>query len=169
METAEILSLLGLSAPIRRFESNRAQPTQQQHYSSYARPTHPQTSSQFAPPHTTVLRPSPYHNSGIGPSNSRVHPNRTTSTMFTASGPQNSTSVASGRRTSILPPTAEGTKKRKRSKTSPEQLRVLMEEFQREPMPNATTRQTLAATLGMTPRSVQVWFQNMVQFEPTLL
>jgi hypothetical protein len=55
----------------------------------------------------------------------------------------------------------EGEKKRKRSKTTPEQLRILMDEFQREPMPNATTRQTLAARLDMTPRSVQIWFQNM--------
>jgi hypothetical protein len=55
----------------------------------------------------------------------------------------------------------EGEKKRKRSKTTPDQLRILMDEFQREPMPNATTRQTLAARLDMTPRSVQIWFQNM--------
>jgi hypothetical protein len=50
--------------------------------------------------------------------------------------------------------------KKKRLRTTPEQLRILNKEFLVEQMPNASARGVLAKKVGMTPRAVQVWFQN---------
>merc|ERR1719231_1164219 len=51
----------------------------------------------------------------------------------------------------------------KRCKISREQLAVLISSFDEEPLPNFDQRQALAKLLGMTPRSVQIWFQNRRQ------
>lgn len=51
----------------------------------------------------------------------------------------------------------------KRCKISREQLAVLISSFDEEPLPNFDQRQALAKMLGMTPRSVQIWFQNRRQ------
>ena len=51
----------------------------------------------------------------------------------------------------------------KRCKISREQLQVLIKSFEEEPLPNFDQRQALAKTLDMTPRSVQIWFQNRRQ------
>uniref|UniRef100_A0A7S0LRM0 Homeobox domain-containing protein n=1 Tax=Coccolithus braarudii TaxID=221442 RepID=A0A7S0LRM0_9EUKA len=51
----------------------------------------------------------------------------------------------------------------KRCKISREQLAVLIKSFDEEPLPNFDQRQSLAKMLGMTPRSVQIWFQNRRQ------
>lgn len=59
-----------------------------------------------------------------------------------------------------------GTKK-KRRRTSPDQLRILISTFVRCPMPSYQMRVDLANKLGMTPRSVQVWFQNRRAKEKT--
>ena len=48
----------------------------------------------------------------------------------------------------------------KRCKISREQLDVLVKSFEEEPLPNFDQRQAMAKHLGMTPRSVQIWFQN---------
>jgi len=40
---------------------------------------------------------------------------------------------------------------------------VLIDSFEQEPLPNFAQRQTLSQRLGMTPRSVQIWFQNRRQ------
>ncbi|KAM0684132.1 hypothetical protein MDAP_000872 [Mitosporidium daphniae] len=50
--------------------------------------------------------------------------------------------------------------KKKRTKTSPYQLEVLQSTFETDPMPSTGIRAALALHLGMTSRSVQVWFQN---------
>ena len=50
--------------------------------------------------------------------------------------------------------------KKKRRRTSPEQLRILVNTFLRYPMPSLQMRVELSKKLGMTPRAVQVWFQN---------
>lgn len=50
--------------------------------------------------------------------------------------------------------------KKKRTRTSTEQLRILQKAFQTDPMPNSTARMTLSKKLGMSSRAVQVWFQN---------
>eukprot|EP00727_Mastigamoeba_balamuthi_P010000 m51a1_g5622 putative homeobox transcription factor (240) ;mRNA; r:776638-777618 len=50
--------------------------------------------------------------------------------------------------------------KRKRQRTSPEQLDLLEQMFEQNTMPNQQTRLTLAAQLGMSARRIQIWFQN---------
>lgn len=47
-----------------------------------------------------------------------------------------------------------------RRRTSKDQFQVLETSFQENSKPNATVRRALAQRLGMTPRAVQVWFQN---------
>src|SRR4051812_1498388 len=47
-----------------------------------------------------------------------------------------------------------------RRRTSRAQFKVLEKMFLDNPKPNATTRRSLALTLNMTARGVQVWFQN---------
>jgi len=49
---------------------------------------------------------------------------------------------------------------RKRQRTTPEQLEVLEKVYETEKLPNSDLRKELAAKLKMTPRRVQVWFQN---------
>eukprot|EP01129_Flabellula_baltica_P013398 TRINITY_DN61_c0_g1_i2.p1 TRINITY_DN61_c0_g1~~TRINITY_DN61_c0_g1_i2.p1 ORF type:complete len:180 (-),score=48.30 TRINITY_DN61_c0_g1_i2:105-644(-) len=50
--------------------------------------------------------------------------------------------------------------KKKRHRTTPEQLRVLESTFLVEKTPDIHLRKKLASQLDMTPRRVQVWFQN---------
>ena len=50
--------------------------------------------------------------------------------------------------------------KKKRTRTSPEQLRILQKAFNQDPMPTSASRVQLAKKLGMNVRAVQVWFQN---------
>lgn len=47
-----------------------------------------------------------------------------------------------------------------RRRTSRAQLKVLEKSFSDNPKPNATVRRVLAQKLDMTPRGVQIWFQN---------
>ncbi|BGP56147.1 hypothetical protein JCM8202_005915 [Rhodotorula sphaerocarpa] len=49
---------------------------------------------------------------------------------------------------------------KQRRRTSPAQLRVLEHHFERTPKPDLTLRKRLGEHLDMTPREVQVWFQN---------
>lgn len=49
---------------------------------------------------------------------------------------------------------------RKRTRTTPEQLAVLEKTFQVNSTPNARVRDQLSRQLGMTDRSIQIWFQN---------
>lgn len=49
---------------------------------------------------------------------------------------------------------------KKRIRTTPEQLRLLEKTYEQEKIPSQTLREELAQKLGMTPRRVQVWFQN---------
>jgi len=81
------------------------------------------------------------------------------------SSPSNSWSSTE---TALLPqesPIGDGCDARrpKRCKISREQLAVLISSFDEEPLPNFDQRQALAKLLGMTPRSVQIWFQNRRQ------
>lgn len=48
----------------------------------------------------------------------------------------------------------------RRTRASRDQLDVLEEAFAKNSQPNAKVRETLSARLGMTERSVQIWFQN---------
>ena len=49
---------------------------------------------------------------------------------------------------------------RKRTRTSPNQLAVLENTFAVNPSPNGRMREQLSRQLGMTERSIQIWFQN---------
>ncbi|MDP2439511.1 MAG: homeobox domain-containing protein [archaeon] len=50
--------------------------------------------------------------------------------------------------------------RKKRQRSSPAQLNILEEQFLINPMPSHMARVELALRLNMTPRRVQVWFQN---------
>lgn len=50
--------------------------------------------------------------------------------------------------------------KKRRQRTAPEQLRVLEQFYEQEKTPSQIMRESLATQLGMTPRRIQVWFQN---------
>ncbi|GAA5898328.1 uncharacterized protein JCM6883_000992 [Sporobolomyces salmoneus] len=47
-----------------------------------------------------------------------------------------------------------------RRRTSPPQLKILEHHFEVNPKPDVATRKVLSEQLDMTPREVQVWFQN---------
>ncbi|KAF9923719.1 hypothetical protein FBU30_006222 [Linnemannia zychae] len=49
---------------------------------------------------------------------------------------------------------------KRRRRTSRSQFKTLEKAFSENPKPNASTRQYLAQRLSMTPRGIQVWFQN---------
>jgi hypothetical protein len=49
---------------------------------------------------------------------------------------------------------------KKRQRTTPEQLEVLEKVYEKEKLPGSDLRKELALKLKMTPRRVQVWFQN---------
>ncbi|KAI7886784.1 homeobox-domain-containing protein [Lichtheimia hyalospora FSU 10163] len=49
---------------------------------------------------------------------------------------------------------------RKRTRTSPNQLAVLERTFTSYPSPSGRLREQLSKQLGMTERSIQIWFQN---------
>lgn len=53
--------------------------------------------------------------------------------------------------------------KKRRSRATQEQLEILNGVYQRTPFPTTVERSDLALRLGMTPRSVQIWFQNKRQ------
>ncbi|KAJ9107683.1 hypothetical protein QFC21_001143 [Naganishia friedmannii] len=55
-----------------------------------------------------------------------------------------------------------------RKRTSPEQLAILEDTFEETPKPTADARKLIAEKIGMTPRSVQVWFQNRRQKKKSL-
>lgn len=52
---------------------------------------------------------------------------------------------------------------RKRFKITGDMLAILVASFDADPLPDARKRHALAKALGMTQRSVQVWFQNRRQ------
>lgn len=59
--------------------------------------------------------------------------------------------------------------KPKRKRASVRQLEILKKTFQQTPFPNSEIRKKLARELGMTVRSVQIWFQNQRQMARNLL
>ena len=48
--------------------------------------------------------------------------------------------------------------KKRRARATPEQLEILNQVYARTPFPSTQERIDLAAVLGMTPRSVQIWY-----------
>jgi hypothetical protein len=63
----------------------------------------------------------------------------------------------------------DGKVKAKRKRASAYQLEMLRKIFQKTPFPSSESRKRLAKELGMTPRSVQIWFQNQRQLARNLL
>lgn len=57
-------------------------------------------------------------------------------------------------------PSKLGSLKKKRQRTSPDQLSVLEQIFETDKMPNQQKRLKLAEQLGMSSRRIQIWFQN---------
>ncbi|KAK9323186.1 hypothetical protein V1517DRAFT_373101 [Lipomyces orientalis] len=53
--------------------------------------------------------------------------------------------------------------RRKRRRTSPNELQILYSEFKRCPKPPRVTRIDIAERVGMTEKAVQIWFQNRRQ------
>lgn len=51
----------------------------------------------------------------------------------------------------------------KRKRATPEQVEILQASFRKNPFPCTTERSRLAEELSMTPRAVQIWFQNRRQ------
>ncbi|KAF8980143.1 hypothetical protein BGZ46_004572 [Entomortierella lignicola] len=49
---------------------------------------------------------------------------------------------------------------KRRRRTSPGQFKILEKSFSQNPKPDASTRKELARKLSMSPRGIQVWFQN---------
>ncbi|KAI7834239.1 Homeodomain-like protein, partial [Kickxella alabastrina] len=49
---------------------------------------------------------------------------------------------------------------KKRHRLRPDQTRRLMEVFQKTTKPDSEMRKVLGKQLDMTPRTVQIWFQN---------
>jgi hypothetical protein len=57
-------------------------------------------------------------------------------------------------------PEGDSSAPRKRTRASPEQLAVLEKTFSLNPSPNNRVREQLSRELGMSERSIQIWFQN---------
>ncbi|KAJ2510116.1 60S ribosomal protein L43, partial [Coemansia sp. RSA 2049] len=65
--------------------------------------------------------------------------------------------------TSAAAQTNEATRRRTRTTLTPYQLRVLFRVWERTQYPSSDLRFRLATSLMMTPRNVQIWFQNQRQ------
>ncbi|KAL7349449.1 homeobox protein HD-3 [Encephalitozoon intestinalis] len=53
--------------------------------------------------------------------------------------------------------------KNSRTRMSPGQVEILVDSFKENPFPSTSTREELSKTLGTSPRTVQIWFQNQRQ------
>ncbi|CEP15030.1 hypothetical protein [Parasitella parasitica] len=69
-------------------------------------------------------------------------------------------SISNGRNNSFVAKFYRPYEIKRRKRTSRAQFKVLEKIFIENPKPNSRTRRALADDLHMTPRSVQVWFQN---------
>ena len=59
--------------------------------------------------------------------------------------------------------------KPKRKRANATQVEILKKTFQQSPFPSTDVRRKLAKQLGMTARSVQIWFQNQRQLARNLV
>lgn len=58
--------------------------------------------------------------------------------------------------------------KPKRKRASPVQVSILKQYYKKNPFPDTECRHFLACKLNMTPRSVQIWFQNQRQHDKAM-
>jgi hypothetical protein len=85
--------------------------------------------------------------------------NSSTSPPATTS-PPSSPSIYQGRRDHTDANLSLVETRKRRHRTTPEQLRILESAYRHERMPSLELREKLAQQLNMTPRRVQIWFQN---------
>ncbi|KAJ2628960.1 hypothetical protein H4R22_003596 [Coemansia sp. RSA 1290] len=85
-----------------------------------------------------------------------------TATSQPGSGRQGSSNATSGSQRASSG-SAETTRRRTRTTLTPYQLRVLFRVWERTQYPSSDLRFRLATNLMMTPRNVQIWFQNQRQ------
>lgn len=88
----------------------------------------------------------------------------TTETFSMSSGQSHATGDESGPEE-----TGNAPIKPKRKRANAVQLESLKKTFQQSPFPSSEIRKRLAKELGMTPRSVQIWFQNQRQLARNLI
>jgi hypothetical protein len=77
-----------------------------------------------------------------------------------ASNPPTSASNNAPRRPPRKSTLTQQQKNQKRQRATQDQLVTLETEFNKNPTPNAATRERIASEINMTERSVQIWFQN---------
>ncbi|KAJ2449677.1 Short stature homeobox protein 2 [Coemansia sp. RSA 2336] len=87
---------------------------------------------------------------------------QSTTTSQASSGRQGSGNAASASQRASSG-SAETTRRRTRTTLTPYQLRVLFRVWERTQYPSSDLRFRLATNLMMTPRNVQIWFQNQRQ------
>ncbi|KIY44430.1 homeobox-domain-containing protein [Fistulina hepatica ATCC 64428] len=107
----------------------------------------------FPPPGATHSEPSSMLSHTNKPKFSPVSPTMTISSREPSS-PVSPTTLAEP---------SEPVVKKKRRRADPRQLKVLNDTYARTHFPTTAEREALAKQLDMTPRSVQIWFQNRRQ------
>ncbi|KAJ1829722.1 hypothetical protein LPJ56_000034 [Coemansia sp. RSA 2599] len=81
----------------------------------------------------------------------------------TASSQPATVSASAAAQVSGTPTTGDISRRRTRTTLTPYQLRVLFRVWERTQYPSSDLRSRLASNLMMTPRNVQIWFQNQRQ------
>ncbi|KAI8138985.1 hypothetical protein BJV82DRAFT_673093 [Fennellomyces sp. T-0311] len=131
---------------------------------------------QSNPSHSSVVTSAPLHHAGMMPippnEFAYIPPNKMMPLdypmypTYAPGEPSNEYSVPrqqhpQQRQPSTSTTTSESTPPpRKRTRATPEQLAVLEKTFSVNPSPNNRVREQLSRELGMSERSIQIWFQN---------
>ncbi|KAJ3365524.1 hypothetical protein HDU91_002179, partial [Kappamyces sp. JEL0680] len=83
--------------------------------------------------------------------------------MSTVSLATTVSTAASLSKTTSLQPTVAAAPRKRRPRTSVQQLAILQEAYTLEPMPCSAYREMLSEIVGLSSRSIQIWFQNRRQ------
>lgn len=97
---------------------------------------------------------------GVLPSNNYAQPSIFPTPANTQSAPTSSSNSNYQRQQQQQQQHGESAPPRKRTRATPEQLAVLEKTFSVNPSPNNRIREQLSRELGMSERSIQIWFQN---------
>ncbi|GBE81095.1 predicted protein [Sparassis crispa] len=142
-------------------------------YSSYPAQQQQASASYYPPAPDPRDLPPPLAPMGFGPP-SGVMPTRRSSMSVDRTVPSRLSAHGTApypRNPAMIPPStysheqpvAEPSIKKKRKRADAEQLKVLNETYNRTAFPSTEERIELAKKLGMSARSVQIWFQNKRQ------
>ncbi|KAI9492071.1 hypothetical protein BDB00DRAFT_873714 [Zychaea mexicana] len=136
------------------FSPHEYHPHQHQHHHHH--PLHQPTIHRQHPQHAVVPPlPPPL------PAHHHHHHHHQQQQQRQPSSSSSSTTTTTTTTTTTPTPTNEGTPPpRKRTRATPEQLAVLEKTFSVNPSPNNRVREQLSRELGMSERSIQIWFQN---------